>query len=512
MPVLAACFCGNGHAQTVFDAHYAVGYNNIGWVRGVGTPTGGLMVSARPLGDSIPHFESAVLTTDLAGNVMSLLRYEHGGSDQISCMARSTDGKVAMGSLTRGHFGLPDAADILVRMVLADGDLGWAKAYAVDGQYNADLYDLVESAPGIFTGIGSISQADGAASPLVFQFSGNSDIIWASGLSTTVGALQFLRLTVDPAGGVIASGQYADEPDGSKMAIVHLDGEGGLDWAHWYGTSGYGHATSTVVRPTGGFAVIGSMGGLDTLDGAVVRINADGTPTSMFAWGSEGQDGQCFNDGSIMVVCDGGAGGTAIARIDTGNVILWSTLLGAAPSGELVPVGGNGQFAYVSSEMFSDVTINTITEQCEGCNDDPVPYTTVTEIWADNGPLEVSIEPLTMSSMDIPMTTVPLSTIMAPQCILNVGVGAMAWPGPSQLICAYGVADHGLSLAPPPPTGTLVVSDILGRQWRYEQHMYQGTAGGATRVVLPQDLAPGAYMARCLPGTAACKFIVPRAP
>jgi hypothetical protein len=503
---LATAICD---AQVVFDSHYDVGYNNDITVRGVATADGGLMVSARPTGDSVQHFEGAILTTDNMGNVVSLLRYEDGGSDLISCMERTMNGEVVVGSLTSGHFDHPDATDIMIRKIQGDGDIDWAKAYAVDGQYHANLYDIVQTEPEMFIGLGSFSQDGGGAQPLLFKFTGSGDVLWVRGLYTVNGGLQCLSLTLDPAGGVIASGLYASVANGSKMVIVHVDLDGNVEWSHWYGSTGYSNASKTLIRPDGGLAILGRLGGANWVDGAVVRTDTDGTPLSMFTWGFEIQDGHCFSDGSMMVICDGYDAETAVARIDTGNMILWSTLLDATSFGEFVPLGGDTRFAYVSSELLGDVTINTLTDQCEACNDDTIPFTDVTDTWADDGPLEVTAVPMSMTSADIGMTPVLLSAIMAPQCMLYVGVNDQVRPEVAGLKCAYSASDHRLSLTGlGSRAGSIVVCDMLGHQWSSSAEDAITTDDRAMHMAMPSELGPGYYVATVQPGKATCAFIV----
>ena len=511
MLVLLTTLCGGGvQAQIVYGAHYDVGYNNISWVRAVADGNGGLFISARPIGDSVNLFASSILNTDNSGEVASLICYNDGGSDLITCMERTNNGDVVTGSLTSGHFDQPDATDIMLRRIMPDGTLDWAKAYAVDGQYHADLYDIVQTPSGSFIGLGSFSQDGGDAKPLLFGFTGAGEVLWSNGLHTANGSLQCLSLTLDPAGGVIATGRFADTPNSTKMLVIHADTTGVINWSHWYGSTGFNEASTALIRPGGGLAILGSLQGANGAEGAVVRTEADGTPISMSGWGLHIQNGHVFNDGSVMVLCGGYDARTAIARIDTNNAIQWSTLLSATPWGDLVPLGGGTRFAYVSSEMFSDVTVNTLTDQCETCNADSVPFTVVTTTWADDGSPDVYVLPVNMESTDLFMVPTPVNAIMSPECMLVVGMEEHIRPDVVALECAFDPSNKVLSLDGDPLNGrSVMISDMLGRLLFPNGAVVIEPNARSIRTELPVDLVPGYYLAKVLPGGAACVFAVP---
>lgn len=520
-PVVPALFAalmgGTCGAQAVFSSNYAVGYNNISWVRGVAKADGGLMVSARPTGDSTAQFASSILTTDNAGNVISLLRYENGGPDLISCMEGTTGGDVIVGSVSSGHFPGEPEADIMVRRILPDGDVVWAKAYAVEGEAMTALYDVVQPSPGFFVGVGSSTDQNNAGHPLLFGFTGSGEVLWAKALHAPDAGMQCYTLTTDPDGGVIATGRLLLGGNGMKMLVVHVDLDGNVDWSHWYGDSGNSEASVTLTRPDGGFAILGNLQGIDGHDGAVVRIDPDGVPLSMVHWGNDVAVGHCFSDGSMMLMSQSPGGKAAFARIDTNNTILWSTLLDATSWGELVPLplptlgaGDNIRFAYVSSELFSDVTINTLTAECQACANDPIPFTEVAGTWADDGPAGVYALPVNMVNADIPTTPVLLSAIMSQQCMLSVGVEEEPRSQRPKVNCGFDAARQVLTVTGlGPKAGSIVVSDMLGHQWPTQSNGdMQLTDGNSLRVSMKNDPGPGYYVASLGPGNATCAFIV----
>lgn len=509
--VLLTTLHGGGvQAQVVYGAHYDVGYNNVSWVRGVADGNGGLVISARPIGDSVNLFASSILHTDNLGEVASLICYNDGGSDLITCMERANNGDVVTGSLTSGHFDQPEATDIMLRRIKPDGTVAWAKAYAVVGQYHTDLYDIVQTPSGSFIGLGSFSQDGGDAKPLLFGFTGAGEVLWSNGLHTANGSLQSLSLTLDPAGGVIATGRFADTPNSTKMLVIRADTTGVINWSHWYGSTGFNEASTVLIRPGGGLAILGSLQGANGAEGAVVRTGPDGMPISMFGWGSHIQNGHVFNDGSVMVLCGGYDAGTAIARIDTNNTIQWSTLLSATPWGDLVPFVGGTRFAYISSEMFSDVTVNTFTDQCETCNADPVPFTVVTTTWAADGSPDVYALPVNMASTDLFMVPTPVNANMSPECMLVVGVQQHVKPDMAALKCAFTPSNNELSLEGAMLSGrSIVVSDMLGRLLFPNVAVVVQPNERSIRTPLPVYLVPGYYLAKVLPGDAVCVFVVP---
>ena len=510
--LLAFLLCRTSEAQVVFGNHYGVGYNNISWVRGVATSNGGLMVSARPTGQSTNEFAGSILTTDNDGNVVSLLRYEHGGSDLISCMELTLDGGVMVGADASGD------DDMLIRKLQMDGDVEWAKVYSVSGAGHSNLYDLVQVGPDIFVGMGSFCLVDGACLTLLFKVTGQGDVVWARGYSGPPGTgLRFNSLTADPAGGVLATGRYMSDAGGSKMLVMRADLDGNINWSRWYGDAGISTGTTTLLRPDGGLAVLGELAVGVGDPGAVVRTGPDGAPLSIVGWGYEISAGHCFSDGSMMLVSEAFDANAAFARIDTDNNILWSTQVSATSGGELVPIQlptlepweEATRFAYVSSEMFSDVTINTFTAQCEACSTEPVPFTEVTERWAENGIVDLYAIPVTMTGTDVAMTPVMLDAVMAPQCMLNVGMDEHRRAVETDMKCGYDPVGHALSLTGlSPRTVSITVSDLLGRHWSLEAQSALATDDLSIRAQLPQGLAAGYYVATADLRQAGCAFIV----
>ncbi len=510
--ILASLLCRTSEAQVVFGNHYDVGFNSVSWVRGVATTNGGLMVSARPVGDSVNEAGGSILTTDNDGNVMSLLRYQYGGSDMITCMEGTSDGGVMVGADGSGN------SDLLIRKLQMDGDVDWAKSYTVNGADHSNLYDLVQLAPDVFIGMGTYCLTSGACKSLLFKFTGQGDVVWAREYAGQPGThLRFNALTADPNGGVIVTGLYVDIPTESNMLVMHADMEGNINWTRWYSDALNNEGATTLLRPDGGFAVLGGSSGDGEYRGVVIRTGPDGAPVSAISWGMDIGAGHCFSDGSMMLMSPSYDARTAFARIDADNNILWSTQFSATSWGELVPIQlptlepseEAMRFAYVSSEMFSDVTINTLTAQCEACNTEPVPFTEVTERWVESGMVDLFAIPATMTSTDLVMTPIMLDAVMAPQCMLNVGVDEHRRAVETDMKCGYDPVGHALSVTGlSSKTVSVTVSDMLGRQWASLGQGALVTDDLSMRVRLPENLAPGYYVARVGSGQPGCAFIV----
>ena len=488
-------------AQTIFGKEYPVGYNNISWVRGVGMQTGGVMVSARPTESTTNTFASSILTTDEVGNVVSLFRYEHGLSDLITCMERLSNGDIIVGSSSGQHFGGLGSFDMMLKRLDPGGNVIWSKALG-SAMGNTTLYDMVEPVPGALIGVASVQDSSGAGYPLLFRLDGSGTIVWSHRLISTGASMRCMAITRDQVGGVIISGHYVDPSNVWKMLVVRSDVSGNVDWSHCYGTAGFSEVREVLNDPNGGFAIVGDLS--TTGGGGVIRTDASGTPYSMFLWGSEIEAGHCFADRSLLLVTQVPGGNTGFARIDTNNVIQWSALLEATSWGELVPLYGSSRFAYVSSKMFSDVTITTLTDQLNACDGDTL-ATSVVPTWENHGSVVVTTVPLALLTLDIPITMVPLNTSMVVQCEEYVGVAETDRPAEQPMKCGFAAKAQVLSI-----TGMdrgsmpVVVSDVMGRRWHVGQA--ESAPDGAVQLAMPSTLAPGYYVASA--GVKACTFVV----
>ncbi len=490
-------------AQTIFGKEYPVGLNNISWVRGVGSPSGGLMVSARPTEGTVNTFASSILTTDEVGDVVSLFRYEHGLSDLITCMEGLSNGDIIVGSSSGQHFGGPGSFDMMVKRLDPDGNVIWSKALG-SAMGNTTLYDMVEPVPGALIGVASVQDSSGAGYPLVFRLDDTGVIIWSHRLVSTGAYMRCMAITADQAGGVIVSGRYSDTSNGMKMLTIRMDLNGVVDWTHWYGSTGFSEVREVLNDPNGGLAIVGDLG--STGGGGVIRTDSSGTPYSMFLWGWEIEAGHCFADRSLLLVTQVPGGNTGFARIDTNNVIQWSALLEATSWGELVPLYGSSRFAYVSSKMFSDVTITTLTDQLDACDGDTL-STSVVPTWENHGSVVVTSIPLSLLTQDIPITMVPLNTSMVVQCTEYVGVREQAKPVVPKLKCGQVGAERMLSIIGLDPSSPpIFLNDMLGRQWPIKQSDITFDRSTPFQLELPHDMAPGIYVATG--GSQSCTFLV----
>ena len=507
LALLAIIIDSPGQAQTIFGTEYPVGLNAVSWVRGVGLAAGGLMVSARPMDSTASSGASSILTTDEVGAVVTLLQYEHGSSDMITCMERMSSGDIIVGSSSRDHFA--PSSDMLIKRLDLQGNVIWCKAMR-PFVAPSDLFDLVEPIPGVLIGLGYVE--NGMGQPLVFRFDDMGNVAWSRQLVPSVGRMKCMYIAADPAGGVIVSGGYVDTLNESKMVVIHLDMDGNVDWAHSYGTGNDNEVLSTLVDPNGGlaivgrFGIIGSPGNLQN-SGGVIRTDASGAPYSMFRWGVEPKGGHCFADGSLLLYVGVPVWKTGFIRIDATNTIQWSAILEATTWGEVVPLYGSSRFAYVSSKIYSDITINTLTDQLQACDGDTVFNTSIVPTWENHAPLAVSAVPMPLNSVDVPITIVPLNTSIVVQCEEFVGVPEQGKPVVPKLECSQVGAEHVLSISGLYPSApSIFLSDILGRRWPVQRSEITLDRSKNVQLELPYDLAPGIYVATA--GSQACTFLL----
>lgn len=495
-------------AQNIFGKEYPVGLNSISWVRGVGLSTGGLMVSARPTEVTANTLASSILTTNELGDVVSFSRYEHEYSDMITCMERMSNEDIIVGSASRDHF-VPDT-DMLIKRLDPEGNVVWCKAMRPFGS-PCSLFDVVEPIPGVLIGLGYVE--NGIGEPLVFRFDDMGNVAWSRQLVPTGGRMKSSSIAADPAGGVIVSGGYVDTLNDSKMVAVHVDMNGNVDWAHWYGTGNYSEGEATLIDPNGGLAIVGRLGitggnsgGLH-YSGGVVRTNASGVPYSMLRWGSEVKAGHCFTDGSLLLYSAVPSGSIEFIRMDTLNTIQWSLLLEATSWGEVVPLYGSSRFAYASSKLVSDITITTLTEQLQACDGNALTNSPVASTWESHAPLLVTAVPMPLNSVDVPITVVPLNTSMVVQCEEFVGVPEQEKPVVPKLTCGQVGAERMLSITGLDPNSSpLFVNDMLGRRCPIQRSDINLDRSTPVQLDLPHDMAPGIYVATA--GSQSCTFLV----
>ncbi len=494
-------------AQEVFSSTYEVGYNNIGWVRGVPTAGGGFMISARPTASTPESFAASILTVDSLGDEPTLVRYEHGGSDLISCMARLPGGDVIVGSLTRGHFGIDGMDDIMVRRLTSDGSVVWAKAFAVESAFGSSLYDIVQPAQGVLIGAGQVQDSLGYGHLMLFRMVEDGAIEWVREIAPELGSMQLRSLSVDPSGGVVATVVNAVEQGMATMVLMHIDEEGGISWAHRYGSVGYNEPSIAMTDPAGGWVVLGRFGDGGSPSGAIIRTDVFGVPSSMAKWGYGTVAGHAFFDGSLLLLSQYEEG-SAIIRLNADLTIPWWTTVNATPWGEMIPFDEGTRFAYVSSEIFADVTINTLTAECQACNTSPSPFPVVEETWVEHGYIEPYGYPRTMASVDVDMVPVVIPTTRSMVCSEGVGISDRPRAGTPDVECHFDAFEHSLVVQGLPNGVTqMVLFDMRGEQVAVSSTTDISFGASVARFLLPGQLSSGVYSAIDPRTRAACRFV-----
>ncbi len=494
-------------AQGVFSATYEVGYNNISWVRGVPTADGGFLISARPTGDSLSSFAASILTVDSLGDEPTIVRYEHGGSDLITCMERMSSGDLIVGSSTSGHFGTSGMEDMMFRRLGPDGAVVWAKVFAVDGAMESSVRDIVQPLPGTLIACGWFVDTLEHGHAMLFRMSQDGGVEWVREIIPEVGSLQLRSLSVDPSGGVVALGSYAIQPGASNMLLMHVDLSGDITWAHQYGSIDHNEPSIAIVDPTGGWVLLGRFGGPDSPGGAIIRTDDLGDPTSMMRWGSRIVAGHAFVDGSLLLMSELSQD-CAFVRLYADLTIPWWTTVHATSWGELIPFDEGTRFAYVSSELFDDVTINTLTSECEACNTSPPSFPIVEETWVDHGYLEVYASPKSMASADIGMQATPLPTTRSMVCSQGVGIRDAQRNGTLGIECQYDRNEHTLVVhGLPNESKQVVLFDMRGEQVGCFSTNHVDFSSSSAHFRIPEQLCSGVYSARDPLTGNACRFM-----
>ena len=494
-------------AQEVFSSTYEVGYNNISWVRGVPTSGGGFMISARPTDSEPGSFAASLLMVDSLGDEPTMVRYEHGGSDLISCMERLSGGDVMIGSLTRDQFGTEGMDDIMVRRLTSDGSVVWAKAFMVEGAFGSSLYDIVQPAPDVLIGAGQFQDSLQNGHPMLFRMSGEGEIEWVREIVPEQGSMQVRSLSVDPSGGVVATLVYAVEQGLATMVMMHVDEEGGVSWAHQYGSVGHNEPSMAVPDPAGGWVVLGRFGDGGSPSGAVIRTDDLGVPSSMVKWGYRTETGHAFFDGSLLLLSQYEEG-SAIIRLNADLTIPWWTTVNASPWGEMIPFDEATRFAYVSSEIFADVTINTLTAECQACNTSPSPFPIVEATWVEHGSIEPYGSPLSMASVDLEMFPVVIPTTRSMICSDGTGIAAASKGGAPDIECRFDPCEHSLVVQGlPNEVAGMVLFNMRGEQVAVSVTTDISVSAATARLRLPSQLSPGVYSAMDPRTRAACRFV-----
>ncbi len=494
-------------AQGVFSATYEVGYNNISWVRGVPTAGGGFMVSARPTGDTPNSFAASILTVDSLGHEPTIVRYEHGGSDLVTCMVRLSGGDVIVGSSTSGHFGSLFSDDIMIRRLAPDGAVVWAKVFTVDGSFGSSLQEIIQPAPGTLSGCGWFADSLEHQHAMVFRMADDGTVAWVREIVPGSGSLQLRSLSVDPSGGVVATGWYAMEQGASNMVLMHIDPAGGISWAHQYGSVDHNEPSIAVADPAGGWVLLGRFGGTGSPSGAIIRTDDLGEPSSMARWGYRTVAGHAFVDGSLLLMSEHYED-CAFIRLNADLTIPWWTTVNATSWGELIAFDEDTRFAYVSSELFDDVTINTLTADCEACNTSPSSYPVVEDTWVEHGPIEAYGSVRMMTSADIAMLPVVLPTTRSMVCSQGVGITDVPRTGTRGIECRFDPSEHAL-IVQGLQNGTAQVAlfDMRGEQVGVYSTTHVALGASSARFRLPDELSSGVYSAIVLRTGDACRFV-----
>ena len=494
-------------AQEVFSSTYEVGYNNIAWVRGVPTSDGGFMISARPTDGAPGSFAASILMVDSLGDEPTLIRYEHGGSDLISCMERISGGDVIAGSLTRSHFGTEGMDDIMVRRLASDGSVVWAKAFMVEGAFGSSLYDIVQPAPGVLIGAGQFLDSLEQGHPMLFRMTEDGTIEWVREIVPEMGSMQVRSLSVDPSGGVVATLVNAVEQGMATMVLMHVDQQGGVSWAHQYGSVGHNEPSIAMSDPAGGWVVLGRFGDGGSPSGSIIRTDAFGEPASMAKWGYGTVAGHAFFDGSLLLLSQYEEG-SAIIRMNADLTIPWWTTVNATPWGEMIPFGEATRFAYLSSEIFADVTINTLTAECQACNTSPSPFPIVEATWVEHGSIEPYGLPMSMANVDLDMFPVVIQTTRSPVCSEGVGIAAASKGGTPVVECRFDPFHHSLVVQGlPNEVAGMVLFNMRGEQVAVSMTTDISFSAPAARFHLTAELSPGIYSAIDARTRAACRFV-----
>jgi hypothetical protein len=136
---------------------------------------------------------------------------------------------------------------------------------------------------------GWTSLGDGPADGLLLRVTSDGDVVWRKQLGGT-GVDLLWSILPDPAGGYICVGFTGSSGAGSLDGwILHLDGEGAIQWQHTYGGPGEDRLTSIQPASYGWIAVGQTSGrGAGGIDAWVLRVDPAGKELS--SWFSGGPD------------------------------------------------------------------------------------------------------------------------------------------------------------------------------------------------------------------------------
>lgn len=493
---------GDLGAQSVFATSYPLTYNNSIWVRGSTDAFGGFVVSLRSTDTYPASFASSLLFTDDEGEVVSLTRYEHGASDLISGVVRSSDGSIYTSGLIREQLGQFEAA--YLRHHAPNGALDWARAYGIVDADEAQAYHLARATNGDLYCAGSVSFGAGAF-PMIFKTDANGSVLWARQLSADSVAWQFLNILSVSDGGVLLTGRMSTiGSTGPRMALVRMDQDGDLVWARWFDAGLHSELNSALEAPSGGFIAFGRVVHADSWNGVVVNVDEEGTVTSNLTWGINIKQGVVLLDGSLMLT---GAheDKTVCARL-VGGEVAWSTMLNSISEGVLVPFDEGTRFAYLSSELLGDVTIHTLTDECEACDSVPVPWEDVGELEITSGSFLPPITAVELVSAVVPITEVPMALVTQRICDLNADM--IAESPMSAVRCFPAAGGTELRVEAPEPFEYAVVVDATGRLLPTGL-VTTRTNDGTWTGVIPFTASSGVYVVQLLGpgGSAACRFV-----
>jgi hypothetical protein len=144
----------------------------------------------------------------------------------------------------------------------ATGKLTWSRVYKA-GVGGSSLNDVQPTSDGGYVAVGSSSDSNDVASPLVLKLDSNGSVQWQRVLSSKSAQGQLDSVVQASDGSYAASGELLDNSSTSQSAVVvKLGSSGSLVWQRGYNVSGsstaVNNADSIVQTTDGGFAVAGS--------------------------------------------------------------------------------------------------------------------------------------------------------------------------------------------------------------------------------------------------------------
>lgn len=496
-------FANEGLAQAVFSSSYGVGYNNISWVRGVANPNGGFCVSARPTGGDIEEYVGAILRTDSAGESVNTTRYVHSGTDMITAMFWSA-GHIYTASLGGMLLGEDDA---LIRKIDQDGDVVWAVAFDREEASHTNLYDMTTISSGDLVGIGESNDGDSSNGPLLVRFTEGGELVWAKDLVFGGPGVQLSSICASPSGGVFVSGRWFGPDSLMKMLLVHIGSDGTPIWARTYASSDFAEANQVVVDAWTGPILLGRHIVDGSSNGVVMRLNMEGEPLEAFQWARDVRQGHLFADGSLMLMSELSDQST-FARIGTDMDVQWSTTLDGTPWGQLIPFDESTRFAYVSSMLFSDVTIHTFTDECQACDPVGSGFSTTEPVLLEAGACAVTATSVGIVNLPVPMTPTDFVTTRSAICDGATSTDFIATIAAPRIKCKVDPTDHSLWVEGlQDQAAEVAVVGMRGDQVALSSTMNSAQGSAQARFRLPEELSGGVYMAIDPRSGSACRFV-----